>query len=278
MRFALIENNRTEAQPKLSGLCCCCSMPVVAKCGNRKIWHWAHKSKKDCDNWWEPETEWHRNWKEEYLIEWQEKSFYDKITNEKHIADVFTSNKLVIEFQHSNIHSQERTSREQFYKNMVWVVDGTRLKRDFPRFLKEWKSCDVYETEKKRIFKVMFPEYCFPEVWLKSSVPVVFDFLGDGTLVDSEGLRNNLYCLFPQNDQHTYVAVFSRKAFIETTINGEWSVRIQEFIKDIRKQVEIEQREHRSRNILSSNTIRYTFRGIPLIGGKKEFIKRSRRM
>jgi hypothetical protein len=29
MRFALIDNNRTEAQPKLNGLCCCCSKPVV---------------------------------------------------------------------------------------------------------------------------------------------------------------------------------------------------------------------------------------------------------
>lgn len=277
MRFALIGNNRTEAQPKLSGLCCCCSKPVIAKCGTRKIWHWAHKSKTDCDNWWEPETEWHRNWKNNYLAEWQEKPFFDKRKNEKHIADVCTINNLVIEFQHSNIHPQERTSREQFYKNMVWVVDGTRLKRDYPRFIKEWKSYDVYQTEKENIFKVSFPEYCFPESWLKSSVPVIFDFRGDGTLVDSEGLRNNLYCLFPQFGRNARVAVISRKAFLNTTINGEWSSRVQEFINEFRRQDEIQLREERSRSIQSSNTIRYTYRGIPLIAGKKEFLKRSRR-
>ena len=86
MRFALIDNIRTEAQPKLSGLCCCCSMPVIAKCGRQKMWHWAHKSKTDCDNWWEPETEWHRNWKNNYLAEWQEKPFFDKRKNEKWIS------------------------------------------------------------------------------------------------------------------------------------------------------------------------------------------------
>lgn len=86
MRFALVNNNRTEAQPKLSGLCYCCSKPVMAKCGKQKIWHWAHKSKTDCDNWWEPETEWHRTWKNNYPADWQELFSFDKNTGEKHIA------------------------------------------------------------------------------------------------------------------------------------------------------------------------------------------------
>lgn len=141
MHFALINNNRVKAQPQLQGLCSCCSKPVIAKCGTQKIWHWAHKSKTDCDNWWEPETEWHRTWKNNYPADWQEISLLDKRTGEKHIADVRTVHNLVIEFQHSHIDPQERTSREQFYKNMVWVVDGTRLKKNYPRFLKGKKNC-----------------------------------------------------------------------------------------------------------------------------------------
>jgi competence protein CoiA len=136
MRFALINDNRVEAQPQLRGLCSSCSRPVIAKCGTRKIWHWSHKNKTDCDNWWEPETEWHRTWKDNYPTDWQEVPLLDERTGEKHIADVRTVHNLVIEFQHSYIDPQERTSREQFYKNVVWVVDGTRLKRDYPRFLK----------------------------------------------------------------------------------------------------------------------------------------------
>lgn len=136
MHFALINNNRVEAQPQLQGLCLCCSQPVIAKCGTHKIWHWAHRSKINCDNWWEPETEWHRNWKNNYPDDWQEISLRDEKTGEKHIADVRTVHNLVIEFQHSHMDPQERTSREKFYKNMVWVVDGTRLKEIILVFLK----------------------------------------------------------------------------------------------------------------------------------------------
>ncbi len=50
------------------------------------------------------------------------------------MADVRTDKGLVIEFQHSYINPEERRQRENFYKNMIWIVDGTRLQRDFPRF------------------------------------------------------------------------------------------------------------------------------------------------
>lgn len=278
MHFALIDNNRVAAQPQLEGLCPCCLKPVIAKCGMRKIWHWAHKNKTDCDNWWEKETEWHRTWKNNYPANWQEISLVDKRTNEKHIADVCTIHCLVIEFQHSSINPQEQTSREKFYKNMVWVVDGTRLKRDYIRFIKEWKRdgiSEVYPTDKLGIYKVRFPEFCFPKAWLESSVPVIFDFLGDESLDDSEGLRNKLYCLFPKIGAYAFVTEISRKAFINATTNGEWTFRVQEFIKNYRKQDEIEQRK---KIIRPSSKVIYSWRGIPLIGGYKEYRKRGRRL
>lgn len=277
MHFALINNNRVEAQPQLKGLCSCCSSPVIAKCGTKKMWHWAHQSKKECDNWWEPETEWHRTWKNNYSADWQEISLLDKRTGEKHIADVRTVHNLVIEFQHSHIDSQERTTREKFYKNMVWVVDGTRLKRDYPRFLKEWKSdgiSEVHKTDKSRIFKVWFPEFCFPEAWLKSSVPVIFDFRGDGAIEDLEGMRNTLYCLFPQVGRHARVAEISRIAFINSTTNGEWTLRVEKFINVYRKQDELERKEQQKTVTRPSNNVIYTWRGVPLIGGFKEYKKR----
>lgn len=272
MQFALIDNNRIKAEPQLQGLCCCCTKPVIAKCGTQKIWHWAHKSKTNCDNWWEPETEWHRIWKNNYQSDWQEMSLLDEKTGEKHIADIRTSNNLVIEFQHSHIDPQERTSREKFYKNMVWVVDGTRLKRDYPRFLKEWNRdgiSEVRQTDNVGIFEIWFPEFCFPENWLKSSVPVVFDFRGDGSLDDLNGLRNPLYCLFPQVGRHARVAEISRKAFVTTTTNGEWTSRVQEFISNFRKQDEIERQKQQQ---TVSSTIGFRQFGSPL----NRFIYRSR--
>ncbi|MBS0647531.1 MAG: competence protein [Verrucomicrobia bacterium] len=278
MHFALINNNRVEAQPQLKGLCSCCAKPVIAKCGTRKIWHWAHKNKTECDNWWEPETEWHRAWKNNYPAEWQEIHLFNERTSEKHIADVRTSHNLVIEFQHSHIEPQERTSREQFYKNMVWVVDGTRLKRDYPRFLKGKKNCFentiFYDTDNPKIFQVDLIDWCFPTAWLESSVPVLFDFRGDGKMDDPEGLRNTLYCLFPQIGRYARVVEISRTAFINTTTNGEWALRVQEFINDYSEQDKIEQQKQQQTISHTSNKVTYTWRGIPLIGGYREYKRR----
>jgi len=177
MQFALVDNNRVEARPNLKGACLCCSQPVIAKCGTQKIWHWAHRSKTACDNWWESETEWHRTWKNNYPTDWQEKIMYDEKTKEKHIADVCTDDNLVLEFQHSHIEHEERISREQFYRDMVWIIDGTRLQRDFFRFKNSEKARLNYKGNKD-IFLIFKPEKFFSSSWLKSSVPVIFDFKG----------------------------------------------------------------------------------------------------
>jgi len=53
-----------------------------------------------CDNWWENETQWHRDWKNHFPVEWQEVVQIAE-DGEKHIADVKTSEGWVVEFQHS---------------------------------------------------------------------------------------------------------------------------------------------------------------------------------
>ena len=54
----------------------------------------------------------------------------DERTGEKHVADVKTPHNLVIEFQHSTIDYDELVSREAFYQDMIWVVDGDRSSTD----------------------------------------------------------------------------------------------------------------------------------------------------
>ena len=216
MHFAIINNNRVEAQPQLQGLCSCCLKPVIAKCGTRKIWHWAHKSKTDCDSWWETETEWHRTWKNNYPFEWQEISLFDKGAGEKHIADVCTPHNLVIEFQHSHIDPEERTSREKFYQNMVWVVDGTRLKRDYLRFRESVAS--FKQTNKKGVYFVDSPDKVFPKSWLNSSVSVIFDFCGLSTN-ELDKIKTILWCLCPQKHITGATAVYGigRTDFVQKT-------------------------------------------------------------
>lgn len=232
MKFANVNNVKTEAQKGFSGCCPICGSKMISKCGYRKMHHWSHKSIRNCDPWWESETEWHRNWKNNYPTEWQEYSFKDFNSNEKHIADIHTNHNLVIEFQHSNIDPNEQISRESFYKNMIWVVDGTRLKRDFERFEKTRRF--FKETEKKGIFKVDFIQDVFSPNWLNRNVPVLFDFKGEDLLLDDSGLRKNLFCLLPlKQGRYSFIAEISREAFIKTTISGEWSARIQLFLNDL---------------------------------------------
>ncbi|MBK9152505.1 MAG: hypothetical protein IPM26_16670 [Saprospiraceae bacterium] len=108
---------------------------------------------------------------------------------------------------------------------MIWVVDGTRLKRDFQSILKSIK--DFRKTE-KGIFLVDYVDEVFPANWLNSSVPVLFDFKGIIDLNDNADLRHNLYCLFHVKlGRYSILAEIPRVAFVSATINGEWTIRSQ---------------------------------------------------
>jgi Competence protein len=221
MRFALINNERAEAKSGLKGICPGCSQSVIAKCGKQRINHWSHYGNKVCDNWWEPETDWHRLWKNNFPTDWQEVFLTNEQTKEKHVADICTSHGFIIEFQYSHIESQERISREKFYKNMLWVVDGTRLKRDYPKFIKG-KENNFRTAYAQGIFLVSFPDECFPSAWIESSVPVIFDFHGISSQnISQDPIQNTLWCLFPGRvEGSAVVAALSREYFINTSINN----------------------------------------------------------
>ena len=216
MRFALIDNKKVEAAPGLKALCPGCNQPVIPKCGTKKVHHWAHCSNVMCDNWWEPETAWHRSWKNIFPFEYQEIFLTDERTGEKHIADVCNKHGMVIEFQHSHITPQERNSREIFYKNMIWVIDGTRLKRDYPRFVKGMNDC-FRSTGTQGFYFVHFLDECFPFSWINSKVPVIFDFQLDNLSNDPiDAMREHLWCLLPQYSyRYSVIAILSRNDFIK---------------------------------------------------------------
>jgi competence protein CoiA len=176
MQFALIDETRVEAKPGLKGICPGCGEPVIAKCGTLRIHHWSHAGKRECDSWWEPETAWHRAWKNKFLAEWQEIILPDQRTGEIHVADIRTAHGLVIEFQHSHIDSQERNARQSFYGHMVWVVDGMRLKSVHQRF---FKNQSQLFPEIGKPFNLHRPEDYFPAAWLNGFIPVIFDFRND---------------------------------------------------------------------------------------------------
>lgn len=187
MRFALVDGRKVEASPGMAGECPCCGTPTVAKCGPFTLWHWAHKSRKDCCSWWEGETEWHRDWKDHFPKEWQEITLYDPETGEKHIADVKTANSMVIELQHSTIKPEEVRSREAFYKKMMWIVDLRRSEMEYSRF-RVSLDLAVFERSTSTFRIPWYGRSKLFERWSRSQVPVLFDF-GDGHLFLLKGFE-----------------------------------------------------------------------------------------
>jgi competence protein CoiA len=214
MKYALVNGQRQEAQPNLSGGCPSCASPMVAKCGERRlrVWHWAHLAKRVCDTWWENETEWHRAWKGQFPADWQE-IVHPAENGEKHIADVKTDQGWVLEFQHSHLDPEERRARDAFYPKLVWVVDGARRKRDQPQFSRAFEQGTAVPCNVP--LRTVFSDECaLLREWCGSRAPVFFDF----------GEAVPLWCLLPGNaNGKAYVGPFSRASFIELHLGQDFA-------------------------------------------------------
>lgn len=258
MHLALVGNVRVPPSPKMVGTCPVCNDPVLAKCGTVRVHHWAHRGTLACDAWWEREREWHRDWKNQFPVGWQESIRFAE-DGEKHIADVRTDAGLVIEFQHSALSPSERAAREAFYGNMVWVVDGTRLIRDRPRFA---ENADLlYLVSDDFVFTCHSPEKVFPRSWLGSSVPVFFDF---GKL---DGKLDRLWCILPYRvDGDAIVVCVSRSAFTKLATEQAQifeAERIAHMVADMRRLAAIRQ-AYSYRTAAVMNAVRYASRFRPM--------------
>ena len=109
---------RVTATPEEREACCpICGVHLVPKCGDIMIWHFAHSTCKECDPWWEPESAWHREWKERVPPSQRE------VTIGSHRADIVTPSGFVIVLQKSPISTHEIRDRERHYRRMLWLFD-----------------------------------------------------------------------------------------------------------------------------------------------------------
>jgi len=135
MQYAIVNETKTLPTPKTTGLCPGCGADVIAKCGEVKTHHWAHKSLVECDSWWENEGPWHQQWKAEAggndpaRIE---VTIKDPESGRWHRADALSPDGWVIELQHSPISPADIRERESFYsthaQGMIWIFDHTAPK------------------------------------------------------------------------------------------------------------------------------------------------------
>ena len=208
MKFALVNGERQDAQPHLSGNCPFCGQVMIAKCGEIKIRHWAHKGRRNCDPWWENETEWHRASKDQFPAAWQEIVQHAE-SGERHIADVKTDHGWAIEFQHSPLKAEERSSRETFYRKLVWVVHGARRKKDLPQFREAVNRGSVIGLNAPGSIspiRIPFADECvILQEWTGSPAPVFIDF-EDGPML--------WWILKGTPDGSVYVAPFPRSFFV----------------------------------------------------------------
>jgi competence protein CoiA len=257
LQFAISNAKRIEAAPGLNAECPQCSKPVIAKCGPIRVWHWAHRGERTCDPWWENQTPWHLAWKSEFPVESREVIAQDP-DGERHIADVKMSNGLCIEFQHSHLRPEERAAREKFYgSNLVWVVNGTRLKRDQPRFVQGRQQ--FRRIGKHPIFLVPFPDECFPQDWLNCRALVLFDFC---ETAETRAPDAKLWGLLPgRADGQAVVVAMGYREFVDTAQKRAEVIPARRWLAEIdtalRRQREMESRQ---RSRLSWNTSRWSRR------------------
>ncbi len=217
MKYSSVNGERVEAHRGLRGQCLVCGNTTIARCGLVRRSHWAHKVKQTCDPWWENETKWHRAWKDQFPKEWQEIIQYAE-NGEKHVADVKTIQGYVIEFQHSHIKQEERQAREDFYKKMVWVVDGTGRG---DQFLKALNERPIPITSLLR--KVRINDSVLLTEWSNSRVPVFFDFG-----------KEVLWCLLPTS-QNIWGCIVEcpRHEFIELHKDENQSKNFEKWLNEI---------------------------------------------
>lgn len=207
MRFSLVNGEKREAEKGLTGICIGCEQPMIPKCGDIKVKHWAHKSKCECDHWWENETEWHRTWKSHFPEAWQE-CFHLSETGERHFADVKTTRGWVLEFQNSPLKREEFQARNSFYRQMVWVVNGLRRKNDAKDFESSLRLMLTVNNNPllQRVFVITPNDHSILREWQENPIPVFYDF----------GQEHILWCRLPHRlDESDYILEFSRHAFIQ---------------------------------------------------------------
>ena len=240
MKFALIDGKKEEATKGATAICQFCGSELIAKCGEIKIHHWAHKSKRNCDPWWENEGEWHRAWKNKFPTDWQEVIHHDEY-GEKHIADVKTKNGWTLEFQHSFLKNEERKSRNAFYQKLVWIIDGTRRKTDIKQFKSMLEESAQLRTNIP-IIRASFPDECrLLNEWHNNDSLVFFDFN------ESEAAENTmLWFLFPKTPSSSaYLSPFSRSSFIELFNNNNFDNFYNNTILPIHKEISNGERRQR---------------------------------
>ena len=141
-----IENYNPEIHKTLY---CKNAHPLMAKRGTTLKHHFAHHQNTACDS--KNKTEWHINWQKNF--EEIEIPFPPK-----HVADIVHGD-LVIEIQHSNISTNDISSREETYGNMIWIFDVKNSVTGSEFICRDDAGKCIVKLNRKCLFQTTKPTY-----------------------------------------------------------------------------------------------------------------------
>lgn len=252
-RFAIVNGERLDisnAESAQHGSCPLCGSELDAKKGNIREPHWSHVKGRTCDAWYESKGKWHKWWQNRFDENLQEVPRKSGSNNEeRHIADVFTADNWVIEFQYSHLSKENISIRENFYGDMFWVVNGTRLTRDKikgEQLLGINENCFKISKNGMRYFILKGNE--INQHWLDSHRLVFFDFYGK---FNEPSIGTDLLCLLPEPVYSSRVMVrLTQDEFVENIQSGNIKAFVERLeecgreFKEIRRPIE-EEKERR---------------------------------
>lgn len=240
MNYALVDGKISRPLKGLKGICPHCNRNVSAKCGTIKVHHWAHEKNFVCDPWMDISTQWHKDWQNEFPQEWRERSHTDE-NGERHIADIKTNSGWVIEFQHSPIEKEEIIARNKFYKNIIWVFDGSRRNKDFKHFKEDLnKSLTLGRYNRLESYRSKILHE-----WVAYDKPVIYDFFYED--------NQHLWLILPPNNQSfIYFTEIPKRGFV--TLMKASSGIISKYLDKLYATIAKEEMRHdqKHRNILDS--------------------------
>ena len=126
MYIALENNHRVRPSKDLRrAVCQCCNNPVIAKTGDKNVWHWAHEFIGTCSQ--KAKGEWHYSWQDlfnEDEVEVRDPKWPNNIADicikDPRLPDGY----LVIELQESAISLEDIQQRNQAYKHIIWITNN----------------------------------------------------------------------------------------------------------------------------------------------------------
>jgi len=167
MLYAKKNNEKIRAKPNKTASCPYCEKEMIPKCGDIKIWHWAHKHNQTCDYSNKVETYWHLKWKK--MVKEKNCEVRTEKKDELKIADIKNDSEKVIELQHSPISIREMRKRENHYDDMIWLFDMNERYDNFHFKIRGEDSKNQYVT-----FNWKWPWEKIKNIKYRS--PIFFDF------------------------------------------------------------------------------------------------------